>query len=118
VVGAVLVTRELLFATRLHDAAVRAGLSIARVDEPSQLPPASSVRLALIDWGERRPDWPGALRDWWERAPEEGRPRIILFGPHTDLEAHAASRAASFGPMWARSKLLADLDRVFADALK
>jgi len=117
-VGAVLVTRELLFATRLREAAVRAGLPIARVDEPSQLPPPSSVRLALIDWGERRPDWPTALREWRERAPEEARPRIILFGPHTDLQAHAAARAAGFGPMWARSKLLADLDRVFAEALK
>ena len=36
-------------------------------------------------------------------------PRLILFGPHTDLEAHADARAAGLGPMWARSKLVAEL---------
>jgi hypothetical protein len=35
--------------------------------------------------------------------------RVILFGPRTDLEAHAAARAAGLGPMWARSKVIAGL---------
>ena len=34
---------------------------------------------------------------------------IILFGPHTDLDAHAAAREAGLGPMRARSALVAGL---------
>ena len=38
--------------------------------------------------------------------------RVILFGRHTDLEAHADARAAGLGPMWARSKLVAELPQL------
>jgi hypothetical protein len=39
---------------------------------------------------------------------------VVLFGPHTDLAAHAEARAAGLGPMLARSKLLADLPTLLA----
>ncbi len=104
-----LVSRELLFATRIADAAARAGAEFVRVDEPSLLPPAEAVPLVLVDWAERQPGWGDALAEWCQDAPESARPRVVLFGPHTDLEAHAAARAAGLGPMWARSKLLLEL---------
>ena len=41
--------------------------------------------------------------------PGEHTVRVVVFGPHTDLEAHAAARAAGIGPMMARSKLVTSL---------
>lgn len=103
---AVLVSRELLFATRIHDIAARAEIELVRVDQPSQLPEATSVRLVLVDWAERTSEWGLQLTGWLEAAPAEHRPRLILFGPHTDLQAYAAADRAALGPMWARSRLL------------
>jgi hypothetical protein len=110
---AVLVSRDLLFSSRIADAAARAGVELLQVDDPAALPPAASVRLALVDWGERRPGWGDALTAWCAWAPESERPRMVLYGPHTDLPAHADARSAGLGPMWARSKLLAELPGLF-----
>ncbi len=103
-----LVSRELLFASRIADAASRAGVAFVRVDDPSTLPSPDTLRLVLVDWAERDMGWADALAAWCQGAPASA-PRVVLFGPHTDLEAHAAARAAGLGPMWARSKLLSDL---------
>ena len=105
-----LVARDLLMATRITDAGTRAGVEVQRFDDPSQLPPAENVRLVLVAWDERRPDWGERLAAWCANAPLSAAPRVVLFGPHTDLEAHAAARTAGLGPMWARSKLVAELD--------
>ena len=107
------ISRDLMIATRIADAGHRAGVAVQRFDDPSQLPAASAVSLVLVDWDERHPDWGERLSAWCLSAPESARPRIILFGPHTDLAAHAEARAAGLGPMWARSKLLADLPTLF-----
>ena len=103
---AVLVSRELLFATRLHDIAMRAGVAFARIDDPSQLPAATSVRLVLVDWAERTSEWGPLLSGWLATVPAERRPKLILFGPHIDRKAHAEARGAGLGPMWARSRLV------------
>jgi hypothetical protein len=55
----------------------------------------------LVDWSSRRAGWADAL--------SASGARVILFGRHTDLEAHADARAAGLGPMWARSKLVTEL---------
>lgn len=104
-----LLGRDLIIASRIAAAAVRAGVPFTRADDPSALPSASSVDLLLIDWGDRAPDWGALVTEWCARAPESARPRVVLFGPHVDLEAHAAARTAGLGPMVARSKLVADL---------
>ena len=109
---AALVSRELLFASRIANAFERAGSSLTRVERPADLPPAQSVRLALVDWGDRDADWASQLLAWLATASESARPRVVLFGPHTDLDSHAAARAVGLGPMWARSKLLVELDRL------
>ena len=106
----VVVARDLLMATRIADAGARAGVEVRRVDEPSDLPPAAEVTLVLVAWDERRPDWGERLQGWFATAPQSATPRVVLFGPHTDLAAHAAARAAGLGPMWARSKLVAELE--------
>lgn len=102
----VLISRELLFATLVHDTAAHAGVDVVRIDDPSQLPEATSVRMVLVDWGDRAEAWGPLLSRWLASAPAERRPRIILFGPHTDLRAHAAASGAGLGPMWARSRLV------------
>jgi hypothetical protein len=102
------VMTDLLLFSRIDAAVASGGGSLVRVDEPSALPPAIAVDLVLVDWSARRPDWGPALRTWADRASD--RPgRIILFGRHTDLAAHAAARALGLGPMWARSKLISKL---------
>jgi hypothetical protein len=105
--------RDLMIATRIADAGARAGVEVRRYDDPDQLPPASEVSLLLVAWDERRPDWDNSLLAWCADAPQSARPRVVLFGPHTDLTAHAEARISGLGPMWARSKLLAALPILF-----
>jgi hypothetical protein len=52
------------------------------------------------------------LTSWCLRAPDSARPRLVVFGPHADLEAHAAAREAGIGPMLARSKLVSALPQL------
>lgn len=106
---AVLICRELLFATRIYETAARAGVQFIRIDDPSQLPEATSVQLVLVDWADRDAGWAAHLIGWRAGAPESSRARIVLFGPHTDMKAHDAARNAGLGPMWARSRLLTTL---------
>ena len=91
---------DLIFFSRIAAAADDAAIELVRTDDPTQLP--AELDLVLVDWSARRPGWGDALRS--RRAG-----RVILFGPHTDLAAHADARAAGLGPMWARSKLIAEL---------
>lgn len=102
-VGAVV--SDLMLFSRIESAASAAGATLVRVDSPSSLPP--DLDLVLVDWSAREPDWTDALRAL-------AGPRVILFGPHVDLDAHAAAKAAGLGPMWARSKLLTSLAGLLA----
>ena len=95
------VMSDLMLFSRIEAAATTAGAILVRVDAPSDLP--ADLDLVLVDWSARAPDWADALR------PRATEARVILFGRHTDLEAHAAARAAGLGPMWARSKLVTEL---------
>jgi hypothetical protein len=110
------VSHDLMIATRIADAGARAGVEVQRFDDPSQLPPAYDLRLLLVAWDERRPDWGERLVAWCGDAPQSSQPRVVLFGPHTDLAAHAEARAAGLGPMWSRSKLLAALAVLIEEA--
>jgi hypothetical protein len=100
---------DLMLFSRIDEAVSTAAGSLQRVDEPVALPPSTSVDLVLVDWSARCESWGRDLSDW--RAAADA-PRVILFGQHTDLEAHLAARAAGLGPMWARSRLLRDLPTV------
>jgi hypothetical protein len=108
------VSRDLMITTRIADAGDRAGVEVQRFDDPTQLPAASVVSLVLVAWNERGPDWGECLSTWCLSAPVSNRPRVVLFGPHTDLAAHADARAAGLGPMVARSKFISDLPTLFA----
>ena len=94
------VVTDLMLYSRIESATRVTGVELARVDAPSDVP--ADADLVLVDWSARNPEWADAL----------GRldgPRVVLFGPHTDLAAHAAARDAGLGPMWARSKFVAEL---------
>jgi hypothetical protein len=104
-VGAVI--SDLMLYSRIESAARHADATLVRADSPAQLP--GDLDLVLVDWSARQPAWMDALRD-------RSGSRVILFGQHTDLEAHADARAAGFGPMWARSKLLGELGALLAAA--
>lgn len=93
------VISDLMLYSRIESAAATAGASLVRLNSPAGLP--DDIDLVLVDWSARQSDWTDRL----SAAPG----RVILFGRHTDLEAHAAARAAGLGPMWARSKLVAEL---------
>ena len=103
-VGAVI--DDLMLFSRIDAAASSAGATLVRASSPSDLP--DGLDLVLVDWSARRPDWPEALTGL--------DARVILFGRHTDLEAHAAARAAGLGPMWARSKLVTELPSLMVPA--
>jgi hypothetical protein len=94
------VLTDLMLYSRIESAARVAGAELARIDTPRDIPPGAD--LVLVDWSSRRTDWTDALSSL-------NGPRVIVFGPHTDLQAHADARAAGLGPMWARSKLVAEL---------
>jgi DNA-binding response OmpR family regulator len=113
-VRAVLLGRDLIIGSRIAEAAARAGVDVRRVDDPAALPAATDVDLLLVDWGDRGSDWGQRIRAWRDRADRSAL-RVIVFGPHTDLEAHAEARAAGIGPMMARSKLVASLGVLLKD---
>ena len=102
------VMSDLMLYSRIESAASAAGASLIRVDSPADLPP--DLELVLVDWSGREPGWADALR------PRTGNVRTVLFGRHTDLEAHAAARAAGLGPMWARSTLVRRLPSLVGGA--
>jgi hypothetical protein len=104
-------------ASRIESLVARAGSSLMWVGAPDQLPPADDVDLLVVDWGERQPDWGAAISDWRGGSTQGRRPRVVLFGPHTDLESHAAARDAGLGPMRARSAFFAGLPGLLAGVL-
>jgi hypothetical protein len=101
-VGAVI--DDLMLYSRIDAACAAAGADLLRASEPANLPP--NLDLVLVDWSSRSASWPAVLRS------RSGSARVILFGRHTDLQAHADARAAGLGPMWARSKLVTELAAV------
>ena len=106
------VISDLMLYSRIDSAATEAGASLLRLDTPVDLPD-DELDLVLVDWSAREQEWAHQLVEWSARAPDA---RLILFGRHTDLHAHAQARAAGLGPMWARSKLVAELSGLFGVA--
>src|SRR5207247_608629 len=77
-----LLARDLIIASRIAEAAARSGVEFRRIDNPSDLPPASEINLLFVDWGNRGPDWGEQLAEWKSGVATHGPPRVILFGPH------------------------------------
>lgn len=105
---------DLIAASRIESAVMTADGEMTRIDDPANLPAVAVVDLLVVDWGARRPDWGTALSRWRRGSRADDRPRVLLFGPHTDMEAHAEARVAGLGPMRARSAFFSDLASIFA----
>ncbi len=88
--------------------------SFARYDDPRELGDATGVDLLVVDWGLRRDDW-GEMLTAWRGAQGARTPEVVLFGPHTDLEAHRAAKAAGLGPMKARSAFFSALPEILSE---
>ena len=99
---------DLITASKIESAVRAAGGTFVRCDTAEELPAPSTVDLVVVDWGSRRDAWAAEISTWRASAVDP-RPRIVLFGPHTDLEAHAAAKAAGLGPMKARSVVFTDV---------
>lgn len=112
----VVLIEDLLILSRIEGAAERAGVPLAHVHSPAQLPPAAEVDLLLVDCSAHVDTWGRELAAWRSTAPGSASPRIVAFGPHTDVAAHRALRALGLGPMWARSRLVRELPDLFAAA--
>jgi hypothetical protein len=108
----VVLSSDLLIASRIISQAESVGEPVIRIDDPHGLPDPAGVALVFVDWAQRQPGWAAALEAWRARAP--GTSRMILFGPHTDLEAHREAREAGIGPMMARSRLMSSLPEMLA----
>lgn len=111
---AVVLIEDLLLLSRIEGAAARAGVPLTHVESPAQLPPPASVDLLLVDCSAHADAWTRDLAAWRSTVQPADAPRIVAFGPHTDLEAHRALRARGLGPMWARSRLVRELPELFA----
>jgi hypothetical protein len=105
-------SRDLILASRILGQASAAGHLGQLTTDPSALPPADALDLLFVNWDDRQDSWGVALSAWRDGAAPGSAPRLVLYGPHTDLGGHAAARAAGLGPMLARSKLLAELPRI------
>ena len=105
----VALVQDLITASKIESSVAGIGGALARIESPSQLPSASDVDVLLVDWGDRQPEWGASIAKWRDRATGGRSPRVILFGPHTDLVAHAAARDAGLGPMTARSAFFGSL---------
>ena len=106
---------DLLIGSKLESVSMAAGADFARVAGPGGLPSAPQIDLLLVDWSDATPDWASALAEW-RAAAGTFAPRMYVFGPHTDLAAHAQVRAAGLGPMRARSWILSQLPTLVASA--
>ena len=100
------VVADLMLFSRIEAAARVGDVALLRLDRPQALPADEPADLVLVDWAAREQGWTDALTALRAASPTT---RVVLFGPHTDLEAHAAATEAGLGPMWARSRLLSEL---------
>lgn len=98
------VMKDLLLYSKIEAQAAKAHARVTRMDGVHELNAGGPYELILVDWNERREDWSEVLT-----SPAARPARIVLFGRHTDVAAHRAAREAALGPMWARSRLLAQL---------
>lgn len=110
----VALSRDLIVASRIVGQATAAGHDAQLVGDLLGLPPPASVHLLFVNWADREPDWAERLNAWRTAVEAGSAPRLVVYGPHTDFEAHAAAKAAGLGPMWARSRLVSALPGLLA----
>ena len=110
----VAIVRDLITASLIESSVLAAEGTFIRRDAPEALPALTDIDLMVVDWTDRAPGWGAMISAWRDGASPP--PRVVLFGPHTDLAAHADAREAGLRPMRARSAFFAALPRLIAQA--
>ena len=105
-----------MFAARIIDAAARARVEVRLLSDPAALPSPDEVSLLLVDWNDRREAWGEELTRWVRSGGDAVVPRLVLFGSHTDLAAHAEAKRHGIGPVMARSAFVTRLGEIIAAA--
>jgi hypothetical protein len=110
-----LLTRDLMFLSKVTGTAAQLGVRIESVGAVDQLlsRAAASVRVIIVDLGLNDIDLPSLVSGL--PAP---RPLLIAFGAHVDVDRLASAQAAGFDLVMPRSKFSATLPELLRDALK
>lgn len=108
-----LVSRDLMFASRIESAAARLGARCDTVDDAAQ----AGTKLADAKYSLMICDLtaPGPVADLIAALPDaadEGRPRVIAFGPHVQTARLEEARAAGCDEVLTRGRFDATLDEI------
>ncbi|HVS36620.1 MAG TPA: hypothetical protein VMS17_13745 [Gemmataceae bacterium] len=105
-----LLSDDLIFASRVAGAARAAGGEVRQVRSADALPELVrqlQARCVIVDIA-----FPGLdLADLMRRLGEAGAPRVVAYGPHVDADALRAAQAAGCDPVLPRSKFVENLPR-------
>ena len=108
-----LLSDDLIFASRIAGTARTLGLEVRQVrtaDQLSELATRLQARCVIVDLAFPGLDLPDLMR----RLGETGAPRVVAYGAHVDPESLRAARAAGCAPVLPRSKFVEDLPRELA----
>jgi DNA-binding NarL/FixJ family response regulator len=106
------VMSDLIFRSKIDEAARRQGLALRAAKSLDQLDrqlAANEPAIAFVDLEAEAPDPAEAIRRIRERSSEGEGVRIVGFAGHTNVAAIQAGRAAGAGVVLARSGLVAQL---------
>ncbi|MCL4393429.1 MAG: hypothetical protein M1482_01180 [Chloroflexi bacterium] len=96
---------DLMFATRIQDAARALGYDLRAIDSPAGFDAAAGGgRPPLVVISLDTPDWRAAV----ESAKSVGA-RVLAFGSHRDVDTMLSARAAGCDEVVARSRMAAEL---------
>ena len=104
----VVVCSDLLFWSRIVQAAREAGRTAVRVDDDAGMESAlaAGAGAVIVDLGSPPVD-PFGWAQRWRALPQP--PRLIAFGSHVDRELLGRASEAGFDPVLPRSRFVRDL---------
>ncbi len=108
-----LLSDDLIFASRISGTAQALGMKVRQVrqaDRLAELAEQTQARCVIVDLAFPGLDLPGLMR----QLGEAGTPRVVAYGSHVDAESLRAARAAGCAPVLPRSKFVEDLPRELA----
>jgi hypothetical protein len=101
----IVVSRDLLFASRIAAIAAEAGIREERVDEPAGVVPTHGD-VVVLEWDDRTPQWAPVVASWAAQgADHQDGPQVIAAVSHRDLDGIRAAKAAGVAHVVARSGL-------------
>jgi len=112
----IVVSRDLLFASRVAAIALRADVAAERIDDLAEVV-VEPGDIVVLEWDNRTPQWAGVLRAWASKAERDGPgPEVIAAVSHQDRVGIREAKAAGVRRVVARSGLPATLQSVLGVA--